>query len=573
MTIFKVELTKRYIPAIVLLAIFIITTYLFNQKTISSHQDYGKIINISGKQRMLSQKLVLVASNYIYTKNDANRDKLKLTIEQMQSNHKFIIKRLLSPELKNMFYHKRLDKDLDKYIGYFEKILQTRDKIYLKRALEDSQFILKRLDEVVKLYESYANDQLEQMSVYELYMMYLTLFVLLLEVIFIYRPAAEQLEKNKHSLNQKIELQTKQLQNNIDIVSKHVIFSRTDTRGIILEVSEAFCDICEYSEDELIGKPHNMVRHKDMPKSAFEDLWKTIQSGKEWRGEVKNAKKNGGYYWVYAIISPEFDEDGEIQSYMAIRYDITAKKDFEEQTTQLMQAEKLATLGEMIGNIAHQWRQPLSAISSTASGMKVQHELGIFDSDDIPSQTQSIIDKATFLSETINTFRDFIKADKTYRELTLQDEIKQALNITSAVLKDSQIEFIDNIDYEDKIVLKMVSGELPQVIVNIINNAKDVLIEKEIENPQISISLEVSNRVIISIEDNAGGIPDDILGRIFEPYFTTKHKTQGTGLGLHMSYQIIQDSLQGALYASNSDIGAKFFIELPLISVNTQDED
>jgi PAS domain S-box-containing protein len=540
-------------------------TYVLNQKTISSHQNYAKIINTSGKQRMLSQKLLLLARNYIVDDTDDNRKQLQSTIDEIKSNHKIVLSKLYTHNLNNIFYKHNLDKDLKSYIFFFEKLIISDDRTCLEKASKVSQDILSRLDNVVKEYETYAGTQLQKMENYEFSIMCLTLIVLFLEVIFIFRPASKKLEQNRYYLKKTIEEQTKKLQENIDIVSKHVIFSRTDLRGVITEVSEAFCKICEYSKEELIGKPHNIVRHKDMPASAFEDVWNTIKSGKEWRGEVKNTKKNGGYYWVYAIITPEFDEDGNIKSYMAIRYDITAKKDFENQTTQLMQAEKLATLGEMIGNIAHQWRQPLSAISSTASSMKMQHELGILDNDDIPEHTQSIMDKASYLSETINTFRDFIKNEKKYKDLVIQDEIKQAINITLAVLKDAEIDFVDNIDYDVPIQTKMVSGELPQVIVNIINNAKDILIEKEIKNSKIIISLiSKDDKAIITIEDNAGGIPESIIDRIFEPYFTTKHQAQGTGLGLHMSYQIITESLGGNLYAQNSDIGAKFYIELPL---------
>ena len=112
----------------------------------------------------------------------------------------------------------------------------------------------------------------------------------------------------------------------------------------------------------------------------------------------------------------------------------------------------------------------------------------------------------------------------------------------------------------------MVSGELPQVVINIINNAKDILVEKEIKDPWIKIKLKnQKDKAIISIEDNAGGIPEDVMVRIFEPYFTTKHQSQGTGLGLHMSYKIIKESLKGHIYAINTQNGAKFYIELPLL--------
>ncbi len=349
------------------------------------------------------------------------------------------------------------------------------------------------------------------------------------------------------------------------LLTKYVIFSKTDLNGNITEASDAFCAISRYSRDELIGKPHNIIRHPDMPSSIFKNVWDTIQAGDVWEGEVKNLKKDGGQYWVNSHISPEYDENNNITGYLAIRYDISAKKDFEQQNIQLMQSEKMATLGEMIGNIAHQWRQPLSAISSTASAIQVESELEILENKEIPQRMKNIVEKTHFLSETINTFRDFIKGEKIYKKIVLQDEVSQAINIASAILQDNHIILNNNIDYKNKINITMVSGELPQVIINILNNAKDVLIEKDIINPTIELNIiQKDKRVIITIEDNACGIPSDIISKIFEPYFTTKHQSQGTGLGLHMSYQIITVSLKGKLYVENTQKGAKFFIELPL---------
>jgi PAS domain S-box-containing protein len=355
------------------------------------------------------------------------------------------------------------------------------------------------------------------------------------------------------------------LSNLDDILSEYVIYSKTDLRGIITEVSDAFCAISQYSREELLGQPHNIIRHPNMSKNTFKQMWETIKKGNVWEGEVENLSKHNTSYWVHASISPEYDESGNIKGYIAIRYDITANKNIEKQNIQLMQSEKMASLGEMIGNIAHQWRQPLSAITSTASSIMLETEIGILDTNELPDKMKNIVDKSQFLSTTINTFRDFIKNDKEYKSIIIQDEIKEALEIIKFTLSDLNIELIDNINYDDKIQLTVVTGELPQVIINIINNAKDILIEKAIEKPWIKLSMDkIDETIIVSIEDNGGGIPKHIMSKIFEPYFTTKHQSQGTGLGLHMSYKIINDSLQGNLYAKNTNNGAMFVIELSL---------
>ena len=133
--------------------------------------------------------------------------------------------------------------------------------------------------------------------------------------------------KNKEFL---IVKKSKELNKSISIMSRYVIYSKTDLKGIITEASDAFCKMSQYTREELVGRPHNIIRHEDMPKSAFKDMWKTIKSGKTWNGEVKNRKKDGGYYWVEADISPECDEEGNIFGYVAIRHDITAQKKVEE---------------------------------------------------------------------------------------------------------------------------------------------------------------------------------------------------------------------------------------------------
>ncbi|MCK5294124.1 MAG: HAMP domain-containing histidine kinase, partial [Arcobacteraceae bacterium] len=214
---------------------------------------------------------------------------------------------------------------------------------------------------------------------------------------------------------------------------------------------------------------------------------------------------------------------------------------------------------------AHQWRQPLSAISTMASGIKVEEELNVLDTKQLSEKMDLILTKTEYLSETIDTFRDFIKEEKETKEVILQERIDAALDIVGMVLKDNQIKLNKNLDYSSPIKITMIVGELTQVIINIINNAKDVISEKKIIKPYIDLNLIKQNKkAIITIEDNAGGIPEEIIDKIFDPYFTTKHESQGTGLGLHMSRKIIFESLKGKLYVENTDIGAKFFIELPL---------
>jgi len=237
----------------------------------------------------------------------------------------------------------------------------------------------------------------------------------------------------------------------------------------------------------------------------------------------------------------------------------------EEQDKVMYQQADMAQMGEMIGNIAHQWRQPLSTISVAASGIKLHQELNSLTNEIINENMNGIVKNTKFLSETIDTFRDFIKEEKKYEKAVLQNVIKKVIDITNSSLKNNHIKLIDDIDYSKPIVLTTISKELSQVIINIINNAKDIIMEKKIEDSWIKIEMyESETFAILTVEDNAGGIADDIIDKVFDPYFTTKHKSIGTGLGLHMSRKIIHDSLNGILHVKNSKNGARFYIELPL---------
>jgi len=242
--------------------------------------------------------------------------------------------------------------------------------------------------------------------------------------------------------------------------------------------------------------------------------------------------------------------------------------------TQLKQKEKvisenskMVALGEMIGNIAHQWRQPLSVISTAASGVKVQKEMQILKDDVFYDSMDAIVQNSNYLSKTIDDFSSFIKEDKEKRVFNLDTHIAKNLIILSGMFKLNDIEIILNIDKH--IEIETFENELTQAFINIINNAKDVLNEMAPKDKLIFINTySINDKSYISIKDNAGGISSNIISRIFEPYFTTKDKSQGTGLGLYMVRQIIVESIQGSIDVQNVEFtynnetyqGAEFII-------------
>jgi len=365
----------------------------------------------------------------------------------------------------------------------------------------------------------------------------------------VYSTQEEIININKN-LTKIVEERTREGSKNLRILSRYVIFSKTDLKGIITEASDAFCKISGYSKDELIGKPHNILRHHDMPSEAFKEMWETIKKGTVWRGEVKNRLKDDGYYWVSANISPEFDKDKNIIGYMSIRQDITARKDFEEQHLKLVKSERMASMGEMIVNIAHQWRQPLSVISTGVTSMQIQKEFDMLSDEKFNETCEMINKNAQHLSKTIDEFRSFAQGEKVLELFDLKDNANSFLQIAHKQLEENNIEVVCNI--QEDIKINAYPNELTQAYVNILNNTIDALKTKDIKNKYLFLDISKENeKISIQLKDNAGGIPADIIEKIFEPYFTTKHQSQCTGLGLHMVNDLIANVMGGKIEVQN----------------------
>jgi signal transduction histidine kinase len=222
-----------------------------------------------------------------------------------------------------------------------------------------------------------------------------------------------------------------------------------------------------------------------------------------------------------------------------------------EKDKQMMQQARFAAMGEMIGNIAHQWRQPLSAINTTASGMQLQIQLDLATGDDIKDSYERIMKYVDFLTQTIEDFRNFFHEDKEKSKFDIIETIKKTISITSATYKDADITLLNTCDTKPMQSLGM-PNELSQVFLNILTNAKDAIISNNIENKLVSIQCSQDDKNnIIMIQDNANGIPQNIIEKIFDPYFTTKHQTQGTGIGLYMSKDIVENHMLGQISVKN----------------------
>lgn len=227
----------------------------------------------------------------------------------------------------------------------------------------------------------------------------------------------------------------------------------------------------------------------------------------------------------------------------------------------MMQQSKLAQMGEMIENIAHQWRQPLAQINAAVLMVDAIMDKNSFQNDSVQKRLLEIEFLTKHMSNTISDFKNFYSQDKTKELFSFSKIVEDSLQIVRDSLHSFYIEV--KVDIDKNYTYFGYPNELQQVIVVMISNAKDILVERNTDNPEIMIEVkENSQGYIISICDNAGGIEEGNIDKIFEPYFTTKHKTQGTGLGLYMSKIVIEDGQRGILKARNEEHGACFEITL-----------
>ncbi len=240
-----------------------------------------------------------------------------------------------------------------------------------------------------------------------------------------------------------------------------------------------------------------------------------------------------------------------------------------EKDTMIAQQSKMAAMGEMIENIAHQWRQPLSTISTISSGIKMQCEYSVIQKDEIIKSMDTISNTTKYLSQTIDDFRNYFNPQKEAHNFNLKNCLEKVCSLIEPQLISKNVQIIKNID---DIMVYGFENEFIQVIINILNNSKDEFEKIVIEEKIILIDTKViKNRISICIKDNAGGISDKFINKIFDLYFT-KGKEKGTGIGLYMSKEIIEKHMKGSISVVNdiyifnekSYKGAAFTINFPL---------
>lgn len=236
----------------------------------------------------------------------------------------------------------------------------------------------------------------------------------------------------------------------------------------------------------------------------------------------------------------------------------TAVNDLRQKDQTLIQQSRLAAMGEMINNIAHQWRQPLNLISLIVQGFPSCKEL---TQEELDHEVDRIMGIILHMSQTIDDFRNFFRLDKEKVRFTANQSVAKAVEFISPALLANGIKL--SITEQPEVSVMGYGNEYAQVLLNILSNAKDILVERGVEKPRIDVKItSVDGRSVVSVTDNGGGIGSEVMLKIFDPYFTTKEQTQGTGIGLYMSKIIIEQNMGGSLTAHNVEGGAQFRIEI-----------
>ncbi len=273
--------------------------------------------------------------------------------------------------------------------------------------------------------------------------------------------------------------------------------------------------------------------------------------------------ENGDIKYIQERAESTFDDAGNPIETRGTVQDITEQRlkniALKEKDQQLFAQSRLAQMGEMISMIAHQWRQPLTAISATTSNLRFKIMLDDIDKDVFEKEIALIDDYSQHLSSTIDDFRGFFKENKIKKLTTLESIVESTLSIVKTSVENKNIIIVKNLTCNAQ--FKTNVNEVRQVLLNLIKNAEDVLIERDIKQACITIETrcEIDKNMLI-VRDNAGGIPIDIKEKIFDPYFSTKRSKDGTGLGLYMSKTIIEDHCGGILHVDNDSEGAVFTI-------------
>lgn len=467
----------------------------------------------------------------------------------------------------------------------------TKDAQYLLEDLNQEVLRLKANGELAKIYAKWFLKKDGVNLSYEQLIIFLALIVILFVIILYYLKSKKWL-LTQSQLQEIIDEQTQLLkEKNMQLVeSKRLLESVLNENpnpiviknyeGKFVLVNQAVAKLYNSTPEVMVGKDDgDFIDDKQMVEFFRQNVRKIMDKGKSEivYEDSRDAKTNEVRHYM-SIKTPFLNEQGE-KHILVIANDITEVRQLEEEQLKnqkmLLTQSKIAAVGEMLGNISHQWRQPLSTITTSMSGLKLSLEYKeSVDKDEVIACSDDVMKQAKYLSKTIDDFREFFISDSEEKGVyELNSVFMKLKGLVQNVFENNFIKMDFNIEKDISIVLN--ESILLQALINICNNAKDAILENIKESEKRCFCVELRKEganVVITFQDSGGGIDDEILSKIFEPYFTTKHPSVGTGIGLYMTHEIVTKHLKGTIEVYNKDFeydgkmlrGAHFKITLPI---------
>ncbi|MGZ3650763.1 MAG: two-component system sensor histidine kinase NtrB [Bdellovibrionota bacterium] len=349
-------------------------------------------------------------------------------------------------------------------------------------------------------------------------------------------------------------------------IDQAAIVTITDPSGRITFANDKMLKVSQYSRQELVGKSHRDLNSGYHPKEFFASLWQTVLAGNLWHGEIRNRAKDGSFFWVDTTIVPFLGENGKPYQFMSIRKDITERKlaqlALEEERARQFSLERLMSVGEMAAGIAHEIKNPLAAILLQAQLLSRKSKeagsasAGIQAADRIAAMAKRIEKIITGLQ----SFSRNAESDP-MEEVALGKLFDDVVDFCRVGLERRQIKF--SVDRGgDELKVRCRAGQISQVLLNLVNNAKDAV--EGLEEKWIRLAAETrGNFLMVSVTDSGSGIPREHRARLMEPFFTTKEKGKGTGLGLHISRKILENH-GGALLLDEDSPNTRFVCRLSI---------
>jgi PAS domain S-box-containing protein len=400
------------------------------------------------------------------------------------------------------------------------------------------------------------------------YVILLAFFILLIMFMLIF---------NVQSFKEKHATILKEYNDLFKAIDKYVIMAQTDREGFITYITQAFCDISGYTKKEIIGRNINIIRHPDMSKKFFENMWNSLYKEKRWEGEIKNIDKNGNSYWVKGIIFPKYDINNNLVGYTSIRVNISDTKQLKKinnllkedlsnklyeikmRDDSLADTTKIVLMGKILDSLAHQWKKPLSSISIELANLKARITANELTSNEVENIHDEIAYQIKTLSMTLNEFKTFFSNSNLHDKYNVYSAINESILLIKPECELHHITIF--LDSKQEIYCYGIFNELKQIIINLLKNSIEHLINNKTQEPLINITVfEEQKSVMIVYTDNTKGESKNIIEKVFSNNYE-EQTLKDVGLNLYIAKLLLEKS--GAQFWFENEQGlTSFYIKL-----------